>query len=134
MKGYINHSISDVKRDFNQGYVNLTIASEPTEPEEDIWDEVRSLKFQNKASEKLIEYLKGMLGDVKQELDRSLKENNCFPKPKTPRGNNQVKECKLIQSSVEGSTKLIRQLISTEVNKNSDFGLIKKCNKSTPRR
>ena len=39
------------------------------------------------------------------------------------------KDCELIKGIVDGSAKLIRQLISTKVNKISDVGLIKKCNK-----
>ena len=41
----------------------------------------------------------------------------------------QDRECELIQSSVEGSVRLIRQLISTKVEKSSEVGLINKCNR-----
>ena len=48
--------------------------------------------------------------------------------------NHQEKECELSQTSVEGSVRLIRQLISTKVNKNSDVGLIEKCTREDAQR
>ena len=43
-------------------------------------------------------------------------------------------EWELIQGTVEGSVRLIRQLISTKVTKTSDVGLIKKGNKEDPQK
>ena len=91
---------------------------------------VRQLQEKNTTDDLIIEGLRELVIDVKEQLDKTRDDNwSNIAKPAAANNGHQSKECELIKNSVEGSTQLIHHLISTKVNKTSDEGLINKCNK-----
>ena len=82
-----------------------------------------------KTSQLSITLLTGSVLKIKEQLDKSIVQNSNILTNTRGMSNHKEKECELIQISVEGSVRLIRQLISTKVDKSSDVGLIKKCNR-----
>ena len=66
---------------------------------------------------------------MRGQLEQTLDGNRSMSRLEAESGNHQTKECDMIQNGVEGSVRLIKQLISTQISKSTDLGLIKKCNK-----
>ena len=108
---------------------NQTITLDPDESLENVQQEVKLLPQEAETSQLAISMLTDTVLTVKEQLDRSMEQNNSIQTNTTGMSNHLNKECELIQNSVEGSVKLIRQLISTKVDTSSDVGLMKKCNR-----
>ena len=118
-KGYIDGRINKFPRLINQDNTvpNPVLPLEPTSSVEGVRNKVRQLKGKNMTDELIIEGLRGLVADVKEQLDKTL-EDNCsiVARPGAEFSEHVSRECKLIKGSVEGSAPLIQQLMSTKVN------------------
>ena len=96
--------------------------------------DLEKLKRKEFCNEQMMDSLRNVIVDVKEQVDNSIVENSNNSRPQTHVRNRihsaQMRnEADIVKGGIERSVKLIAQLISTEIIDTNDLGLIRKCNK-----
>ena len=99
----------------------------------------KQIKEKEFCNEQMIDSLRNLIVDVKEQVDNSILESSNNSRrqthvrsrlPSTQLRN----EADIVKGGIEGSVRLISQLISTEIIDTNDLSLIRKCKKERPKR
>ena len=137
----INMSIDSVKSGYDSEIVTGQIkenvreilnSSIPGTDLRHLRQEVESIKHKNKRDEIVIDNLRSVVTEVKDQLDRTLESPLNFSMrteiPPRVTLERKEKERDLTKNAIDSSTKLLSQLIETKISESSDLAIIKKCN------
>ena len=137
----INMSIDSVKSGYNSetvmGQIKENVKeilknSIPTTDLRHLRQELESIKHKNKRDEIVIENIRSVVTEVKDQLDRTLESplNFSLRTKNPPRVSleKKEKEWDLTKNAINSSAKLLNQLIETKITESSDLAIIKKCN------
>ena len=107
-------------------------SSAPAAEVKELVKEIEAMKHQSQCDNMLIENMRTVVSEVKDQLDKSLERSVNTSASNISLGpvDNQRKdrERDLTRNAIEGSARLIRQLTLVKINEFSNVGLIRKCN------
>ena len=107
---------------------NVLNSSAPATEVKELVKEIEAIKHKSKCDNMLMENMRTIVSEVKDQLDRSV--NTSAPNSSIEPVDSQRKdrERDLTKNAIEGSARLIRQLTLVKINEFSEVGLIRKCN------
>ena len=111
---------------------NVLNSSAPATEVSELVKEIEAIKHQSQCDNMLIENMRTVVSEVKDQLDKSLDRSvntstsNISIEPVDNRRKDRERD--LTRNAIEGSARLIRQLTLVKINEFSEVGLIRKCN------
>ena len=107
-------------------------SSAPAIEVKELAKEIETIKHQSQCDNMLIENMRTVISEVKDQLDKSLDRSAASLPSSIPLGavdnRRKDRERDLTRNAIEGSARLIRQLTLVKINEFSEVGLIRKCN------
>ena len=103
------------------------VTPEPAGTADVVRNEVSQFHQKNMIDELVIVGLRELVINVKEQLDKTMDGNpSNVTRPVADNSEHLSKECEMIKSSVEGSARLIRPLISTTVTRSAIKRMLRK--------
>ena len=128
----IGQDKDDLNMFISNNVKNVLNSSAPATEVRELVKEIEAIKHQSQCDNMLIENMRTVVSEVKDQLDKSLDRSvntstsNISIEPVDNRRKDRERD--LTRNAIEGSARLIRQLTLVKINEFSEVGLIRKCN------